>query len=1449
MLQSIFLVVLSINSIASLNTTYYITPDQNTPCPLLYDNCTTISTFAASLDTKYTINANISLVFHQGNHTLRSNMSIVDIILFVMSSEDNMGLKSNLTCDVSASMLFSSVSYVYIHNLNFIGCTELKVHNVKNFVMDSISNQGIWTILGSAIIASNSSISLIKSSFSNFYGSLWSINCKVVNTVNQCSEKNQTSVGGVMIALNSTVNILDSNFQNNTAALGGALYIDTANLVIIWSSSFVNHITPCKEVCHGGVIFVDSSFISVNDCTFLNNRVFHRTINVTKGGVIRSYESTVLINSSVFSLNFAYNGAVIESRGSTVNFYWTNFTQNTAKLNGGVGLFKSSNISIQYCRLYGNTAVEKAGGAFYLDRSNMSIYNSHFESNRAYNLGGVARISKSTIYINTTYFVTNEVSSRGGVLYTSNMKSIILERCTFRGNNARSGGAISVNKGSTLHMKVSNSYTENSAYYGGAIQVQFSSLTCNGKLTFIHNNASWGVFAFLHSSGNISGKVSFRDNIGSLLSFDSDISASGKLVLQGNKPEEQSIKHPGVHEGGAITSILSTLILKGNVKIFKNSALNGGGIMATSSRVEISGIFNLSNNYALAGGGGLYLYHSQVIVSQGHVSIVNNKALDKGGGIHDIGSSLIVVTRNKENSAVYFLSNKAEIGGGICMEASSKLYTTTDSQAIYFVKNRADYGGAIYVSDETNKGACSSSQQTLSSTSDSDCFIQSLLYNAYSTESNKTKSIESLLNFTGNSANISGAVLYGGLLDRCTIDLFDSKAYVKVLYSSQTNFIQDILNHTTSSAVKICFCKDGHSDVDCSFQPEPIKVMKGRVFTLHVAAVDHVNHSLNNAIIHSYLSHKNSRIGKGLKTQSTNTTNCTALKFIAYTTLDNETMIMYPEGPCKDAEKSRRSVEIVFLPCKCPIGFEPSTNEEFQYTCKCECHSQIRNIASQCDASTSLIHRKGNFWLTAFNNSNFFTFAHCPLDYCLPSTVDVRINFTQPNGTDAQCNHGRSGILCSICRPDLSLSLGSSRCLFCPKYWPALLIVITLAAIIIGIVLIAIIFILNLTVAFGTMNGIVFYANVIAANRTIFLPFQKPNLLTVLLAWLNLDFGFDVCFYKGMDAYAKIWIELLFSIYIIGLVVLVIIICKHFDRFSSLIGKKNPVATLATLILFSYAKLLQSIITVASFVVLNYPNHVSEIVWQPDATVKYVRGKHVPLFMIAIIVLLIGVSYTFLLFTWQWLQKYSEMKMLRWVKNTKVSSFIDAYHAPYVPRKRYWTGLLLIARVVIYTETAVNVSGEPTVNLFTVIVVVTFLFLLKSNTIYKKWPTDFLETSLYANLVLFSAGKLYILKYDQQSQLLLASISCGITILMLACVLLYHFCTKTSILSKCFNGLQQIRLARKIQENQNLFSLDEETEHLQRYSPFPDITFSEVSVSKSHKLEQEDSQSVTDTSN
>ena len=224
--------------------------------------------------------------------------------------------------------------------------------------------------------------------------------------------------------------------------------------------------------------------------------------------------------------------------------------------------------------------------------------------------------------------------------------------------------------------------------------------------------------------------------------------------------------------------------------------------------------------------------------------------------------------------------------------------------------------------------------------------------------------------------------------------------------------------------------------------------------------------------------------------------------------------------------------------------------------------------------------------------------------------------------------------------------------------------IIILGAFFAGMGLVVLLLILNLTVAVGMLNGIIFYVNIIGANRSTFFPSSSTNINApfVFISWLNLELGFDVCFFEGMDTYWKTWLQLAFPTYVITLVTLIMIMSEHSLCLSKILAKKNPVAVLATLIMLSYAKLLRTIITALSPAILDFEGGF-KVMWLYDATVEYFNGKHIALFVIAILILLAGITFTLILFFWQCL--------LRFVTCPRLCHFIEAYHAPYVNKHHY----------------------------------------------------------------------------------------------------------------------------------------------------------------------------------
>ena len=84
--------------------------------------------------------------------------------------------------------------------------------------------------------------------------------------------------------------------------------------------------------------------------------------------------------------------------------------------------------------------------------------------------------------------------------------------------------------------------------------------------------------------------------------------------------------------------------------------------------------------------------------------------------------------------------------------------------------------------------------------------------------------------------------------------------------------------------------------------------MKGQNFTVSMVAIDQVNHNVN-ATIHSSLLSNVGRLGENQAHQSIGDT-CTNLTFSVFSPNISEELVLYANGPCKDALLSQRRVKV-----------------------------------------------------------------------------------------------------------------------------------------------------------------------------------------------------------------------------------------------------------------------------------------------------------------------------------------------------------------------------------------------------------------------------------------------------------------------------------------------------------------------------------------------------------
>ena len=659
--------------------------------------------------------------------------------------------------------------------------------------------------------------------------------------------------------------------------------------------------------------------------------------------------------------------------------------------------------------------------------------------------------------------------------------------------------------------------------------------------------------------------------------------------------------------------------------------------------------------------------------------------------------------------------------------------------------NHANLGGAVYVVTGNPFIYCKITQ-IATITLRAKCFFQF-------PGQNLSSGLNVKFVFKNNSADAAGSVLYGGAIDNCDLGPYDlGKVFDKVVHHEADNTTSSI----SSDPFLVCLCNLNNFP-NCSQSMKTLSVYPGETFQVSVVTVGQRDGIVPSAV-RSHLD--KGRLASSQYIQQT-TKMCTKLNYTVFSQED-VSLELYPEGPCSTV--SAKLLLKLSIHQSCPPGFSLENS-----SMSCVCDPVLQNYTNNCNITNGLeqITREydDTFWVGYDQSHKLTVHPQCPFDNC----VSHAVNFSLSN-TDVQCAYNRSGLLCGACKNEYSLVLGSSHCKQCTNYHLVLLIPFA----VMGVALVFLLLVCKLTVATGTLSGLVFYANIVGVNCTIFLPVRSTDVLSVFIAWLNLDFGIETCFYNGMDAYSKTWLQFVFPVYLWLLVGLIILVSHFSQRFASLLGR-NPVSVLATLILLSYAKILRTLIATAYFTHLEYPTY-NRSVWFYDANIDYISGKHIPLFLVAVLVFFfLFLPYTLLLLFGQWLQAISHLRFFSWVNSARLKPFTDAYHAPYKAKHRYWPGLLLVLRFVLLLVFALNPQQDLNINLLAILVGAGILQLWTwvSGGVYKNWCLDALEGSFTLNLTILGAATYYV-NHSGGNQLAVGYTSVSIAFATFIGILCYH---------------------------------------------------------------------------
>ena len=447
-----------------------------------------------------------------------------------------------------------------------------------------------------------------------------------------------------------------------------------------------------------------------------------------------------------------------------------------------------------------------------------------------------------------------------------------------------------------------------------------------------------------------------------------------------------------------------------------------------------------------------------------------------------------------------FRNNTGYRGGALYLHES--VISLEENSSITFEENTAkDIGGAIYIDD---------------STTNVPCFLILLNYNSKTSlcrsSCPKNKTCYEL-KFVNNAAANGGESIFGPIQNPC--DLSD----LNCAFQTSNGLSYSAL---ASTPTRVCLCpadlemrskttvKQYCTNISLIFSSK--SVYPGEEFHLEAVLVGELFGTGTGSVYADFMYPGNNDIKKDenrarlnppyQESQRVNNYNiCQQLNYTIYSNRSEEVLVLTTSGTVvvsftdkealtldiKDGDRNFKTllgtpvyINLTLLPC--PPGFYLNGNPP-----GCDCVPALYNHNLRCSLSngTGYVYRNGTIWIK-INSESVTIQNNCPFEYCREENSAISFN-----DSERQCTVNRVGALCGACGPGYSLALGSNKCLSCPNNNNSSLLIFFAAA---GFLLVFFIKILNVTVSQGTINGLIFYANIVWAYESIFFPDDNTSL-------------------------------------------------------------------------------------------------------------------------------------------------------------------------------------------------------------------------------------------------------------------------------------------------------------------------------------------------------------------
>ena len=648
-------------------------------------------------------------------------------------------------------------------------------------------------------------------------------------------------------------------------------------------------------------------------------------------------------------------------------------------------------------------------------------------------------------------------------------------------------------------------------------------------------------------------------------------------------------------------------------------------------------------------------------------------------------------------------------GGGLYMTSDSLLLMANRS-VLKVSNNSAEFGGGIHIS---YKGRSIASYEDFlhcyvyKTTCPGWCFFQFVDHNGHLLMQDNLNTYEANLNAENNHASKDGNEIFNGHLHNCSLMTKDrvldaSMDYLlKVLPSRVLQ--EDALD---SLPHYICLCNTSNVQANSSWnchQNLTLTINPGYETPLVVTVLkDFKRSSVQPVVV------KDGDREIKVVTHSV----CSEVYSVKPTELDEQRSLQLHNSAPDQHSHYLLSTFINFIQLGCPLGMD-------YFNRSCTCNSVLSQYGFECSVHgyKSAVHYN---WI-GIDKGNLIFSDRCILQLCNSSVLAKGLPSANITSL-SQCSseYGREGPVCSRCPENQQPEYLSFKCRDCPHEWIALLFILFIG----GPLVVVILFLFNLTILQGTINGFILYCYMMIHTwSSSFFSLYAWKPLYIVFRLLSLGFGHGLCFF---DEFSKALLHFAFPFYLLTLVA-TIIICAHKCNcriFRVTFIARRAVPVLTTLMVMTFISLSDAVLLALQY------NHIYDadtgdmkVVFLFDSSLLYFSGRHLAVGLIAIVcsaVYLLPLIFVTLL---------GDL-VRRFTRSIWLSHFIDVFHGAYRYPFGFWSGVRLLARILfIVIALSVEKQFVNAISMFAIILCICLFQLY-----FKPFRTleDHLATSQYS---------------------------------------------------------------------------------------------------------------------